>query len=157
MMLGFDENKTISNILAAESGLILCEVNCQGVMGALFTKQVKRLYPEVFAEYVEICKRVPDTTLLGRVQVIPSRNPNLYFVCAFGQLEYGRNEDTLYLDYEAFEKSLREVNQLFAGQEIMVSNNIGCEKTSNGDWSKVREILQRTLTDCKCFYSIDEY
>lgn len=147
-MNSFGENREKSNILAENSGFILCEVNCQGVMGASFTKQVKRLYPEVFARYVEICKRIPDKSLLGRVQVIQSRNPNLYFVCVFGQLEYGRHEDTIYLDYQAFEKSLKTTNLMFAGKELMIPYGIGCEKTSNGDWNKVLSILQETLKDC---------
>lgn len=153
-LIGIEVNHEKNSILAANKGFILCEVNCLGVMGASsFTKRIKRLYPEVFNVYADICKRIPSEELLGRVQVIQSDNKDLYFIFIFGQLEYGRNESIVYLNYEAFENSLKTVNQMFHGETIMITNYIGCEKTSNGDWNKVLPILQNALKDCKCVFS----
>lgn len=44
------------NIFDSKKDMIVCPVNCNGVMGKGLALQFKKLYPEMFERYKDICK-----------------------------------------------------------------------------------------------------
>lgn len=74
----------------------------------------------------------------------------LHIVNAYTQYNYGKNHkdgDEKPLDYEALTLCMRKINHQFKGKHIGLPK-IGCG-LAGGDWSKVKEIIQKELKDCK--------
>jgi O-acetyl-ADP-ribose deacetylase (regulator of RNase III) len=60
-----------NNIFNSTERLIVHQTNCIGVMGGGIALQIKRLYREVYLEYLTYCNSIKDKTkLLGTIQVV---------------------------------------------------------------------------------------
>lgn len=70
--------------------IILHQVNCQGVMGAGFAKQIKNKYPLCFNEYKQICKNKNSKELLGTIYIYEGNKDII--VNMFSQDKYGRDK-----------------------------------------------------------------
>lgn len=98
------------------SGVILHQVNCQGVMGSGVARDIRNKYPKVFEEYSRIANpastsRFAGADLLGIAQCVDV-TPELSIFNLFGQQFYGR-EPKRYTSYDALDTALAEVaNQL---------------------------------------------
>lgn len=87
------------NILDVTEGIIVQQVNCQGVMGAGLAKQICQKYPSVYEHYSGVCGTA-DKSLLGAVCYVRV-SPTLLVASVFGQEFYGRNPNIVYTDYDA--------------------------------------------------------
>lgn len=82
---------------------IICQqVNCRGVMGAGFAKQIRDKWPFVYNEYIRVTD-VCDKLMLGSYQNVKV-GPHLYVANLFGQDGYGR--DKRYTNYAALTAAL---------------------------------------------------
>lgn len=139
----------IGNILDIEEGVIVHQVNCQGVMGSGVAKQLSDKYPKVKEEYLRVCSlentELGKNSLLGYVQFVRV-SPTLVIVNVFSQLNYGR-ENIVYTSYPHLSKALSDVwNISSKAQDILYHNvyvpyKIGCG-TANGDWGIVRPLVE---------------
>ena len=123
------------DILQMTRGIIVHQVNCQGVMGAGLALQIRRKYPRHYADFVS---RNPH---LGGL-VITQVNAGLYVVGIYGQDCYGGS--SCHTDYDALAKGLAAVQQLSreTGLQLFIPFGIGCG-LAHGDWSIVRQLILR--------------
>jgi len=121
-----------------ESGLPIAHVvNCQGVMGAGFAKQVKDRYYEAFLQYEDVCSFSDDNDrklLLGKCQQVGN------IINLFAQLGYGKYRR--YLNYGALYMALSNISE----KEFAIPYKMGCG-LAGGDWEIVKEILDFSCND----------
>lgn len=139
------------NLLRVEEGIIVHQVNCQGVMGAGIARQIKSMYPNVFASYAKACASRTSEQLLGRSQVVQV-NDRLYVCNLFGQDRYGR--DRRHTDYKAFEKALIELQKksLAIRLPVFFPFGIGCG-LAGGDWKIISAFIEYYIPEAT-FYKL---
>jgi len=143
-------SKTITgNLFDIDKGIIVHQVNCQGVMGAGLAKQIKEKWPRVFLRYKRLCDLYKNKDILdalrGRVEPCLVKD-NFCVYNLFGQLNYGKKK-YCYTDYHAHEKAWawieRERN---INQKIYAPFYIGAG-LAGGDWKKIHEIAEKHVPD----------
>lgn len=128
-----------SNILEAPNGIICHGVNCMGVMGAGLAKQIKYMWPNVFAEYKKYCDTIKNKKeLLGQSQVIQVED-GLWVANLFTQFMYGTNRRQL--DMEALYRSIESLlNKVQNNDQYFHFPKIGCG-LAGGNWEEVKPII----------------
>lgn len=130
------------DLLKSDCNIICHQVNCQGVMGSGIALQIRNQFPRTYKEYVNFCKDVPKTTLLGKAFIVEEIEDR-YVGNLFGQNQFGRGKQQT--DYGALENSLGHVIY-FANQKnlktIGIPYKMGCDR-GGGDWSVVESILKK--------------
>lgn len=148
------------DILNVERGILVHQVNSQGVMGAGLAKAIKEKYPIIFEKYSTVCLNAKEDTssLLGKIQVIQVEdNKELYIVNLFGQNHYGRGKR--HTDYTAFREAFSKLIKFSVEKKLplYVPDRIGCN-LAGGEWSVIEKIIVEelelhemngVLTDCK--------
>jgi len=97
-----------ANILTVTKGIIVQQVNCQGVMGSGLALSIKTAYPVVYTRYKGVCNSTPPHSLLGRVQMVEVAD-GLWVANIFSQLNYGRDKSVTYTDYSALHNGLSKI------------------------------------------------
>lgn len=118
--------------------IIVHQVNCKGVMGAGFAKQVRDRYPELYAQYRIMCQSASSKDLLGHIMIY--EEDDKIIVNMFSQEDYGNG--VRQTDYEAMDKALQSLRVLYPNDIIIAPYKIGCG-LGGGDWSVVSKILQK--------------
>lgn len=139
------------DILNSNADVIVHQVNCQGVMGKGLAKQIREAYPEVYEQYLYLCKEYKDYgckthELLGMTEIVRV-GFNRFVANLFAQEYYGSGKKC-YTDYDALRKCLATVNSEFAGKVVAVPYKLGCG-LAGGNWDIVSKIIEETLTDCR--------
>ena len=139
------------DILDIKDGIIVQQVNCQGVMGAGLALGIKTLYPEVYTRYKDICNKIPKDKLLGASFHIDVTD-KLTIFNLFSQFNYGRDYKVVYTDYEAFTKCIRRLRRyaLDTNKDVYIPYKIGCG-LANGNWDKIQLIIKEELHDVKYY------
>ena len=131
---------------------VIChQTNCQAVMGRGIAKQIHKLYPRVYEEYVKFCqtKRAKGISPLGSCQLVYVDEMHTRIVAnLFGQEYYGTNRQQT--DYDA----LRHALHLLANNKYLLEHQltlgfpylIGCA-LGGGDWNIVYPMMQEELKD----------
>lgn len=134
-----------------QNGLILQQVNCQGMMGSGFAKAVLDRYPIVREKFCEFsgppytqCQSGAE--LLGQIQLVEV-SPSLIVVNLFTQQFFGRN-GSKYTSYDALDTALASLRDLM-DQTNHTSDDvhhplIGCG-LGGGEWSIIQQIIQHRL------------
>ncbi len=132
-------NKIINkNILDIENGIIMHQVNCQGVAGAGLAKQIAGKWPEWFKYHKWL------NPILGDVSAFFVK-PKICIVSLFAQNNYGRNER--HTNYAALGHALqRFLNNYDLNLPVYIPHGIGCG-LGGGNWDIVREIIYDALPD----------
>lgn len=139
------QNREIENIAHV--------VNCKGVMGAGIAAQIRLEFPEVYEEYTEYCKPVPNTpskSLLGNVLRVGLGGSSGVFNL-FAQDDYARysvddyNSSKRQLHYPSLMKCLASMSENFlweygSGVDVGIPYGMGCG-LAGGDWEIVEEML----------------
>lgn len=121
------------DILAINHGVIVHQVNCKKVMGAGLAQQIRRKYPQHFADYMAAEPKLGDI-------VVTRIHSTLYIVGIYGQYSYGRYG--LHTNYSALRIAMIKAAQ-FAAQKnlpLYIPYGIGCG-LAGGDWNRVAAIL----------------
>lgn len=128
------------DILSITKGIIVHQVNCQGVMGCGIALQIKRKFPKVFEHYRMFKFK------LGMIQLVKV-GPELYVCNLAGQDRYGRNKR--YTDYDALHTGLDKLNTWADEKDlpVYIPKFMG-SANAGGDWEVVSKIISETLTDC---------
>lgn len=141
----------VGDILQSNEEIIIHQVNCKGVMGGGIALQIRNKYPEVYADYHELClsynsspyKRSSD--LLGNIQVCKCSGGRT-IINLFAQDGFGRMK--CQTDYEALNKCLTKVGAEFIGKTIAIPYKMSCG-LAGGDWSVVKKMIEDILIDCE--------
>lgn len=121
------------DILAINHGVIVHQVNCKKIMGAGLALQIRRKYPQHFADYMAAEPK------LGNI-VVTCIHSTLYIIGVYGQYSYGRYG--LHTNYSALRIAMIKAAQ-FAAQKnlpLYIPYGIGCG-LAGGDWNRVAAIL----------------
>lgn len=121
------------DILAINHGVIVHQVNCKKVMGAGLALQIRRKYPQHFADYMAAEPKLGDI-------VVTRIHSTLYIIGVYGQYSYGRYG--LHTNYSALRIAMIKAAQ-FAAQKnlpLYIPYGIGCG-LAGGDWNRVAAIL----------------
>jgi len=129
------------DIFSVSKGVIVHQVNCQGVMGCGIALQIRRKWPITYERY-----RAHKFSL-GQIQLVQVA-PGLWVCNLAGQDRYGR--DRRYTDYEALRIAFVKLNTWASKQDlpIAIPFRMGCSN-AGGDWNVVSQIITECLTQCK--------
>jgi O-acetyl-ADP-ribose deacetylase (regulator of RNase III) len=133
--------------------------NSKGVMASGIAKEVRARYPEAYNLYHAEHQRYG--LKMGSFTIAPVRTgddgPKVIIINAITQKNYGRDPNTVYVDYDAIRVAFESLNNLIAEHHAheldRVTVNfplIGCG-LANGDWKIVSNIIDTSLTACNKF------
>lgn len=117
-------NVITGNIMTVTNGVILHQVNCQGVMGSGVAGILRARYPVIFTDYKKFVEAnlssedvwLDGANLLGRI-VVSEVTPTLKVVSMFGQQFFG-NDGKKYTSYDALDECLKQVSELFDASTV---------------------------------------
>ena len=91
--------------------MIICHlVNCQGIMDAGLSKQIRTMFPQVYEMYQRNCTKTANRQdLLGKVLLCPIRYNGSEWLVANLFAQDGFGLDKRYADYDALRKALTTV------------------------------------------------
>jgi O-acetyl-ADP-ribose deacetylase (regulator of RNase III) len=137
--------------------------NCMSQMGAGIAPQMAKAFGcdkfemETWGSTIEKLGCIDYQTVVLGENSIWSLNdyknnknePELTIVNSYTQYKYGMNHSdgvSKPLDYEALTLCMRKINNIFKGKNIGLPQ-IGCG-LAGGDWTIVKQIIQKELKDC---------
>ena len=146
-------------------GIIIHQVNCQGVMGSGVAKALTDTFPDLKQHYLDYCKGKTPQQLLGTTMLVSCVNKYTglthWIANVFGQLEYGRDTNKVYTDYNALATGLKTLEE-FVLQESGSSEplyhipyGIGAG-LANGDWKTIVGIIKSTLSGDVILYKLQD-
>lgn len=134
------------DLLTVDSGLIVHQVNCQGVMGAGVARALYSKYPEVKSEYLAFCKGKTPEELLGHIQLVRV-SPKLTVANLFTQLDFGNGAVTgiRYTNEPLLVSKLVSLDDVFTstGTPVYAPYKIG-SGLANGNWGKIFSGIAKT-------------
>lgn len=148
--------KRIGQILDLEEGIIVQQVNAQGVMASGFAKAVREKWPNVYAEYKAAfpaslrMSENEERHLLGSVIYVPVSD-RLVVANLIGQQFYGR-DSVRYTSYDALDLGFKEIADFARKTELEVHfPRIGAG-LGGGDWTIISAIISVNLAKIKHTY-----
>lgn len=131
-----------------KQGVIVHQVNAQGVMGGGIAKQIRDRWPKVFEDYAAVVPNRYDPNSgeghMGKV-IYTEVEPGLWVASIVGQQFYGRDPKVVYTSYESLARGFDSVAHFASSRGAEVHYPlIGCG-LANGDWSIVSSIISRRL------------
>lgn len=148
--------KTITrDISTLESGIIIHQVNCMGVMGSGVAKALRDKHPQVFSSYKEFLEGMKghEWDALGVWQEVKI-NDDLSVVNLFSQYDFGY-DGKRYTEYGAFSSGLRciadNLDNNTGGGRFYLPHRIACDR-GGASWVLVNKIIERVMpnaTFCK--------
>lgn len=143
------------DILNIKKGIIVHGVNCQSVMGSGVARAIRDKYHGVYVDYIKYCATVGNKRdLLGHI-VVSNINPDLVIVSGFTQEYYGRDKNTVFVDYRAVESVFKKVNELSMIRNLPVYFPLIGAGHANGSWETIKNIITSTLTNDGTLVLID--
>jgi len=144
------------NIFEARKNQIIChQVSTKGKMGTGIAKTIKKLFPDIYNAYVNICNDANENPL-GSV-FLAQNNPNEHFIAnIFSQDRYGR--DRRYTNYEALAVALEKLSKRAKelNMDLAIPYKMGCGN-AGGNWNIVKTIIEETCVDIDVYiYKMEE-
>jgi len=130
-----------------KEGIIVHQVNAQGVMGGGIALAIRYKWPKVWADYSAVVKpNQPDKGFSYMGEVIYTEvEPGLWIASVVGQQFYGRDKGQVYTSYEALNLGFHRIGNFALNNNLHVHYPlIGCG-LANGDWTKVSRIIDVRL------------
>jgi O-acetyl-ADP-ribose deacetylase (regulator of RNase III) len=132
-------------------GVILQQVNAQGVMGSGIAKAIRDKWPVVWDEYHEWCPPEPTAAeslaRLGKTLLVEVED-GLFVANIVGQQFYGRHEPRhapRYTSYDAIDRSLTELAGVLRGLPVSLNFPLLGSDRGGGHWPIVKEIIRHRL------------
>lgn len=126
------------NLFLTNYDMIIHQVNCKGVMGKGFAKQITDRFPEVYVEYNK--DYISGKLQLGYSLIVKTCNGKyISNICAQNEYGYGK----VFTNYEALRKGLydslifAEKNNIF---NISIPGYIGAG-LAGGDWNVIKPMI----------------
>lgn len=127
------------NILDVAHGVIVHQVNLEGIMGGGLALQIKERWEHIFTDYEKACKA--GTLTLGGVQINGTLDDPWKFVANLaGQVN---TSDPVCTKYEAYPEALKKIVTFATTYDldIFIPEKIGCG-LAGGDWDIMLPILE---------------
>lgn len=135
------------DLLKSKENIIGHQTNCLGVMGAGIADKIKKLYPEIFKPYQELCfAHKKSDSLLGECQLVKAHTEGKYVANLFGQHTISHSEQET--NYDKLEEALVKLketakeNNLSIGLPWQLGSGLG-----GGDWNEVRSRIEKVFSD----------
>ena len=146
------------DLLETPFEIIAHQVNCQGKMGSGVAKQIAEKFPYVYEEYVKAIKDYGAGEMFGKAQVVNTNSGKKFIFNIFGQYDYGY-DGRRYTDYDAFRCAFQNAIDIYRDYRkdwshqitITIPYKIGCDR-GGGDWSVVKQILEKIEEDCNVIF-----
>ena len=135
------------NIALAQEKFIAHGCNAQGVMASGVAKEIRRVYPQAYFDYIR-SYQVTGLTL-GTVLYVPS-NHKVILNCI--TQEYYGKDGKMYASYNAVRDCLQKINTLVPKHDKVAMPRIGCG-LGGLEWSKVEKIIEESAVS----YSVVVY
>lgn len=134
------------DITKCNADIIANQVNCKFVMGGGVALALKKKWPIVYNNYIEMGKQYKKTSneWLGTCQIIKI-DQNRYVANLFGQDDLGYGK--CYTNYEALETALKELAlqvEYIGLKTIAFPWFISCG-LAGGDWNIVKPLIEKTF------------
>lgn len=144
------------NIASATHGIIVQQVNAQGVMGSGVAAVMRATYPMVFEKYQDVIKpnqpSLVSAGYLGMNIMVPVTE-TLWVSNIVGQHFYGNTAGMRYTSYDALDVGLQRLaawtisSNAHKGKSPTIHYPLIGSGLGGGEWSIVREILHYRLRD----------
>lgn len=131
------------DITCVVHGIVMHQVNCQGVMGAGLALQIRRKWPLVYSDYLDAASK--KELQLGEV-LYSHIDHGLMVASMCGQYDYGRAKNHVYTDYGALRECLCKVEEWrkVLKARAFIPFGIGCG-LAGGNWEYVREMIKEEI------------
>lgn len=129
-------NKDITTI---DKGIIIHQANNKRVMGAGVAKAIIDKYPKHKEDYLKALMKLSNI-----VYTKTGKYTGIFAIIT--QNGYGRNNNIVYTDYEAFKKALIKIDKFhnkYPGIKLYMPYKIGCG-LANGDWNIISNLIENT-------------
>lgn len=143
----------IGDITSVKAGIIIQQVNAQGVMASGVAKAIRAKWPVVFSDYANKVKTDPTTAESSRImgELIITQVPyfnsedNLWVASIVGQQHYGQptSASERYTSYDALDIGFKKLRALNTGEVLhypLIGAGLG-----GGSWPVIREIIKHHL------------
>jgi O-acetyl-ADP-ribose deacetylase (regulator of RNase III) len=142
------QNRCKGDILTVERGIIVHQVNAQGVMGGGVAKVLKDRYPQMYRDYIDMIGPAYTQRDGGRpymgLCVWTQVAPDLWIASVVGQQFFGRDKKR-YTSYDALDEGFSKISAMAKPFGLDVHYPlIGCG-LGGGDWSIVSAIINTRL------------
>lgn len=135
------------DLLKADVNIIGHQTNCLGVMGAGIAVHIKKLYPEIFKPYQDLCfVNNKSRNLLGVCQLLETNTKGKYVANLFGQ--HSTSSTNQQTEYDYLEQALMKLKlvakekQLSVGLPWQLGSGHG-----GGDWNEVKKRIDKVFND----------
>lgn len=129
-----------------KTGIILQQVNAQGVMGSGIARDIRSRWPKVWDVYSNIVTSgsVGHTAHHMGMAIPVEVEPNLFVVNLVGQQFYGKMQQR-YTSYDALDDALKKVAELNKNDRLPIHHPlIGCG-LGRGNWTVVSALIELHL------------
>jgi O-acetyl-ADP-ribose deacetylase (regulator of RNase III) len=142
------------DILSVTSGIIVQQVNAQGVMASGVAKAIRDKYPIVFDEYSKYVgpayqQKDNGRGVLGDI-IVSAPTDDLLIVSIIGQQFFGR-DGKRYTSYDALDVGFKEIATMIAELDLDVEADVHHPLIGaglgGGDWSIIEAIIKAHLPD----------
>ena len=141
------------DIFKSNADIICHQVNTFGVMGAGIAAQIKKLFPNVYTIYHEICHEYKTNQLMGNVLFCNQYAPPI-IANFFSQYNMTTDYQAMFSCFKAVYNYAKRNNKTVA-----IPYGIGCG-IAKGDWNKVYCIIEKIFgqdENVKCtIYKLEE-
>lgn len=140
------------DILTVTSGIIVQQVNAQGVMASGVAKAIRDKYPIVFDEYSKYVgpayqQKNGGRDLLGNI-IVSAPTDDLLIVSIIGQQFFGR-DGKRYTSYDALDVGFKEIATMIAELDLDVEADVHHPLIGaglgGGDWQIIEAIIKSHL------------
>lgn len=143
---------SVGNILDVTEGVIVQQVNCQGVMGSGIAKAIRDKWPVVWDQYSEFtgppyCQKDSGAGLLG-LCLVTCVAPKLIVANVFGQQFFRRQgtlDTTRFTSYDALDIAFTELAKMFSGLKAPIHYPLIGSDRGGAHWPIVKAIIDHRL------------
>jgi O-acetyl-ADP-ribose deacetylase (regulator of RNase III) len=136
------------DITKCKADVIAHQVNCQFVMGGGVALAIRKKWPVVYNNYVEMGKqhKKPSNEWLGTCQIVKI-DQNRYVANLFGQDDLGYSK--CFTNYSALETALKELawQVEYMGLKTIAFPWLMSCGLAGGDWNIVKPLIEKTFED----------
>lgn len=138
----------IGDITSVQRGVIVHQVNCQGVMGSGVAAALRAKYPAIWEMYKERCDHNTDAgvstaALLGRAQLVQVGD-ELWVCNLFSQNYYGR-DGRRYTSYDALDTGLHHLWTQLKPYHGDVHHPLIGAGLGGGNWEIIKAIIEHRI------------
>lgn len=134
---------TSKNIFDSDKDMIVCPVNCLGVMGKGLALQFKKAFPDMFEHYRQICKQ--DLLAIGKLLIWRGKGVNKDVLCFPTKHYWWRPSKMEYIE-QGLEKFVNTYKRKNIQSIAFPLLGAGCGQLDN---EEVLNIMKKWLSKCE--------